>query len=82
MLTRKDKILNAPRFSEPIVLSPLFVSAKVINRDTFIFNFSSSSMVACMGAGDGGHAQLDPQRTGPASGRGLDQGQAAARPCC
>jgi len=40
MLTRKDKILNDPRFSEPIVTSPLFVLAKVINRNTFIFNFS------------------------------------------
>ena len=80
MLTRKDKILNAPRFSELIVISPLFVLAKVINRNTFIFNFSFSSMVECMRGGDGGHAQLDPQRTGPASGRGRDQGQAAARP--
>ena len=82
MLTREDIILNAPRFSESIVLSPLFVLAKVINRNTFIFNFPFfPSMVACMGGGDGGHAQLDPQCTGPASGRGRDQGQAAARPC-
>ena len=40
MLTREDIILNAPRFSESIVLSPLFVLAKVINRNTFIFTFS------------------------------------------
>ena len=75
MLTREDIILNAPRFSEPIVLWPLFVSAKAINRNTFIFNFSFF-FHGCV------YAQLDPQRTGPASGRGRDQGQAAARPCC